>query len=454
VTEPIEAFAVMRSRRYVALLVFAAVIGVVVSAAAYGFLALISKVEHWVYVSIPSGLGFSTTPDWWPLPVLVFAGVVVALTITYLPGTAGESPLRGFHPGGTPTAPAALPGALLAALASISLGAVIGPEMPLIALGAGLGVIAVKLAKRDAPPQMVTVLAAAGSFAAISALLGSPLLGAFLLLEAAGLTGGMLDLVLVPGLLAAGVGSLVFIGLNSWTGLGTYSLALPGLPHVGHPTIAEFGWALVIGVVAAVLGTSIRRLAVLIAPHVQRRLMVLTPTVGLAIGGLAVIYTEATGKPVSDVLFSGENDMSPLIAHSASYSIGALVLLIAFKSIAYGGSLASFRGGPTFPGMFLGAAGGIAMSHLPGLPMVPSIAMGIGAMSVVMLKLPLTSVLLATLLLSSDGLSVMPVVIVAVVVSFVVSLRLAPPSAPATDPSPSAASTTAGNGPAPSPQPA
>ena len=79
------------------------------------------------------------------------------------------------------------------------------------------------------------MVAAAGSFAAISTLLGSPLLGAFLLMEASGLGGAMLELVLVPGLLAAGVGSLVFIGLDAWTGLGTFSLAIPGLPHVGPP---------------------------------------------------------------------------------------------------------------------------------------------------------------------------------------------------------------------------
>jgi hypothetical protein len=47
-------------------------------------------------------------------------------------------------------------------------------------------------------------------------------------------------------------------------------------------------------------------------------------------------------------------------------------------------------------------------------------------MTVVMLRLPLTSVLLATLLLASDGLAVMPLVIVAVVVAYVLSARLAP----------------------------
>src|SRR5205807_7940610 len=87
-------------------------------------------------------------------------------------------------------------------------------------------------------------------------------------------------------------------------------------------------------------------------------------------------------------------------------------------------SLSSFRGGPIFPAMFVGAAGGVALSHAPGLPMVAGAAMGIGAMSAVMLRLPLTSVLLATLLLLSDGLAVMPLVIVAVALAYVASSRV------------------------------
>ena len=74
--------------------------------------------------------------------------------------------------------------------------------------------------------------------------------------------------------------------------------------------------------------------------------------------------------------------------------------------------------------MFIGAAGGIALSHLPGLPMIAGAAMGIGAMTVAMLGLPLVSVLLVVLFLQADGLALMPLVIVAVVVSYVVSARL------------------------------
>ena len=71
-------------------------------------------------------------------------------------------------------------------------------------------------------------------------------------------------------------------------------------------------------------------------------------------------------------------------------------MLLACKGLAYSVSLAAFRGGPIFPAMYIGAAGGIALSHLPGLAMVAGLAMGIGAMSVGMLRLPLASVLLAT----------------------------------------------------------
>jgi hypothetical protein len=154
--------------------------------------------------------------------------------------------------------------------------------------------------------------------------------------------------------------------------------------------------------------------------------MLAVPLVGVVIAVLAIIYAEATGKPTSEVLFSGQDDIGPLIHHAASYTVGALLLLMVCKGLAYCVSLSSFRGGPIFPAMFIGAAGGIALSHLPGLPLVPAVAMGIGAMTVVMLTLPLTSVLLATLLLASDGLAVMPLVIVAVVVAYVAAARITP----------------------------
>jgi H+/Cl- antiporter ClcA len=425
-TTPPNPQALLRSKRYLLLLVLAAVVGVPISAAAYGFLALVNYLQREVFTHLPDGLGFHGAPPWWPLPMLIVAGLLVGPVIRYLPGRGGHSPADGFKPHGAPT-PAELPGVLLAALATLIFGVVLGPEAPLIALGGGLAVLAVRLTRRDMPAQALAVVGSAGSFAAISTLFGSPLPGAFLLMEASGLGGAMLGAVLVPGLLAAGVGALIFVGMNAWTGLGAFSLSIPGLPHFGRPDFAEFGWALVIGIAAAIVGTAIHRVAIAARPHVERRLLIALPVVGAIVAGLAIAYAEGTGKGSSDVLFSGQSEVNPLVANAASYSVGALVLLIACKGLAYGLSMSGFRGGPTFPGIYIGAAGGIAMSHLPGLPMVAGLAMGIGAMSVVMLGLPLTSVLLASLLVLPDALQLTPLVIVAVVVAYVVSARLRPP---------------------------
>src|SRR4029078_13141353 len=121
--------------------------------------------------------------------------------------------------------PTELPAITIAAFATLACGAVLGPEAPLIAIVSGMGVLAVHLVRRNAPQQATVVIAAAGSFAAISTLFGSPITGAFLLMEASGIGGALLGVVLVPGLLAAGVGALIFVGLDSWTGFATFSLS-------------------------------------------------------------------------------------------------------------------------------------------------------------------------------------------------------------------------------------
>src|SRR6202030_2008113 len=161
------------------------------------------------------------------------------------------------------------------------------------------------------------------------------------LMESSGLAGSMMELVLIPGLLAAGVGSLMFIGLDAWTGLGTFSLAVPGLPHVGSPTVAEFLWALAIGVIAVPLGSGIRWLGLFLRPHVERRMLLVTPVAGLAVAGLAIAFAAGTGKGSSEVLFSGQSALGPFISASASYTVGALLLLIVCKGLAYGISLSS-----------------------------------------------------------------------------------------------------------------
>ena len=140
----------------------------------------------------------------------------------------------------------------------------------------------------------------------------------------------------------------------------------------------------------------------------------------------AIGFAQLTDHGADQVLFSGENALAPLIQEASTWTVGALLLLVLCKGVAYTLSLASFRGGPTFPAMFIGAAGGLALSHLPGLPPIAGVAMGIGAMAVAMLRLPLTSVLLTGVFLQADSVELMPLIIVSVVVAHVATARLAP----------------------------
>jgi hypothetical protein len=206
---------------------------------------------------------------------------------------------------------------------------------------------------------------------------------------------------------------------------------VPGLPPFDHLTGAMFAYAIAFGLLAPFLGRGITLLARAIRSRVQGRSVWLVAVLGLLIAGLAILFGEATDQSASNVLFSGQSALGPLIEHASDWSVGALLLLVVCKGLAYAISLSSFRGGPIFPAMFIGGAAGIAASHLPGLEPIPAVAMGIGAMSVVMLTLPFTSVLLATLLLGADGVQAMPLVIVTVVVAYVMTARITP--LPATD---------------------
>lgn len=418
--------AVIRSKPYLSALLLAAILGIPISAVAYGFLALTSKIQQFLFDDLPQDVFTGGVPAWWPVPWLALCGLLTGLTIRYLPGNGGHSPAFGFKTGGPPV-DRELPGIILAALTTLSLGAVLGPEAPLIAIGGGLAALTVHLVKKDAPPMALTILASAGSFAAISTLLGSPVLGAFLIMEVAGIGGATLSLVALPGLLASGIGALVFVGLDNWTGLGNFSLALTTVPPATHPTIATMAWALAMGAAGALLGWAIRWIGLSLRPVVHLNRVLVTVVLGLAIGLTAMAYQLISDRSFTQVLFSGQDALPALVDQAADYSVGVLILLGACKALAYGLSLSAFRGGPVFPSMFIGAVLGIAASGLPGMSLAPAIATGIGAMCAAMLRLPLTSTLLATLLLGTDGVSVTPQVVVAVVVSFVITYLLPDP---------------------------
>lgn len=439
---PADPGATMRSKGYRVLLVLAALIGVLVSFASWCFLELVHWIQEEVYTTLPSGLGLHPVPWWWPLPVLAVAGVLAAVAIVRLPGHGGHIPYEGIKAG--TAEPAELPGILLAALATLGLGLVLGPEAPLIALGAGLAILAVRQVKKNTPSQVTAVLAASAAFAATATIFGSPVIGAIILIEAAGLGGPMLPLVLLPGLMSAGIGSVIFIGMGHWTGLSSsaYALSPFTLPAFSTLTAAEFGWAIVLALDAAAITFTITDLARRSAGVVARQPWLLLPTVALAVGGLAIGFAQITGQPADVVLFSGQDAFSAVIKQGTALPLATLAYLLLFKGAAWCISLGNFRGGPTFPALFLGAAAGLLAAHLPGFSETPAVAVLMAAAAVSVLRLPLSATVITLLLTSKSGIATAPLIIVAVVVAYLTIQTLSAtrrPPAPAAEPQPAAA---------------
>ena len=410
---------------YLRTLIFAALLGFPVAFAAVLFQTAIHDVTQLVWEEIPDAFDWSQPPWWYVILVPGVAGVLVAGTLR-LPGHGGHTPLQGFAMGAV--RPVELPSILLAGLASLGLGLVLGPEAPLIALGLGLGSIAVRVVHVDATEAQLLVLA--GAFAAIAVLFGSPLVAAFLLFEV-GAAGGAIPArdmgrALLPGFVAAGTGALVFTGVGDWPGLEPVSLSLPGLPAYETVRIADLFWCLVVAIAVAAVIVALRHLAHAIGERAPRRPTATLIAAGLLVGGLAVAFRALADRPVDLVLFSGQESLPAVIAEA---SAGVLLLLVGAKGLAYALSLgAGFRGGPVFPAVVIGVAMGVlAADVLPGLEQTPAVAAGVAAATSAVLRVPFTAVLLATLLVGSAAADIAPIAVLAAAVGWVVAVALPNP---------------------------
>lgn len=447
-----QADATITSRAYVVMLVVVSVIGLFVALAAWLYVEGIYQIQQELFTHLPHALGYQHgPPKWWYLVVLAVAGVLVGLAISRLPGGGGHIPAKGLSAGGGPSGPKILPGVVLAGLATTGFGLVLGPEGPLIALGAGVALLVISLSRRNIPPQALMVIGAAGSFTALAFIFTSPLIAAVILIEATGLGGPKLRVVMIPGLLAAGIGTLLSLGIGKLTGLSTSAYALGPIPlhSIGHLKVAEFGWTIGLAIVIAIVASIVMRGGMFTYRFVSpRQLLLLLPVIALIIAGIAIGYSQASGKNVNYILFDGQSQLPGLVQNAGAWSLGTLAALIIGKGIAYSLCLGGFRGGPTFPSIFLGAAAGILASHLPGFPEGAGVAVGMGAAVTCVLRLPLSAVVIATLLASGAGNATEPLIIVGVVVAYVVTLLLSrrqpetvstSPAEPPPPPSPSPA---------------
>jgi H+/Cl- antiporter ClcA len=393
---------------YLRLVGLGALIGVPAALVAALFLALVHDLQNWLWTDLPARLGHSA-PPWYLVLGLPLAGAFVVLVARrFLPGDGGVSPLVGLG-GEKPSPISHAPGIALAAVGTLSFGAVLGPEMPLIALGMVVGLLVTPILRLG--EQESALLAGAGAFSAISALFGGPIVGGVMMVEsgAAGL-GASLAPALLPGFVAAATGYVVFIGFGSWGGLGAPGLVEPGLPPYQGTHIYDLILALVVGVSTAIIVTVVRRLAHRVADAPRPSMPLFLLGGGLAVGMLAEI-ADLLGADSQQVLFSGQASVPALVAEDSAKIV--LVLLV-FKGIAYAVSLGcGFRGGPIFPAIYLGIA--VIIFPVVWFDISPTVAVAIGTAAgmAAMTGLLLTPMLFAALLVGLQGVDTVPAAVLA-----------------------------------------
>jgi H+/Cl- antiporter ClcA len=250
-----------------------------------------------------------------------------------------------------------------------------------------------------------------GEFSAISALFGGPIVAGMLLVEGGVAMGAALLPLLLPGLVAAAIGYLVFIGFGSWGGLDTQGLVVPNLPLYDGVHVGDLAVAIAVGLLAAVIVVGVRRLGSAVDDRGGRAGMPALLLGGALAVGLLAELADLLGADPLDVLFSGQASVPAVVTEDSTKII--VVLLVA-KFLAYGVSLGcGFRGGPIFPAIFLGIA--LASLAVVWFDVSPTLAVAVGTAAgmAAQTRLIVTPVLLAALLVGSQGLDTVPAAVLA-----------------------------------------
>lgn len=408
----------LSGKSYLRLVLLGAAIGIPAAVVAALFLALVHEAQHWLWTDLPEALGHEIPPWYLVLGLPVLGAAIVVLARRFLPGDGGHEPLEGLSTSPTPVSYA--PGVILAALGTLVFGAVLGPEAPIIALGSVVGVMVTKFVTMG--KQETAVISTAGEFSAISALFGGPIVAGALLIEAGVGLGANLLPILLPGLVAAAIGYLIFTGFGDFGGLNTPGLTVPDLPaYTGlHPP--DLIVSVVVGVAAALVIAAAHRGGLSTRSLTGRLGMpVLLLAGGLAVGGLALL-ARALGANSQDVLFSGQSSVG-VVATMGSAKI--VMILLCAKFLGYAICLGcGFRGGPIFPSIFLGVA--LATFPVIWFGVSPTLAVAVGAAAgmAAQARLLLSPLILSALLIGSEALDAVPASVLAVAAAWITATFL------------------------------
>ena len=250
-------------------------------------------------------------------------------------------------------------------------------------------------------------MAAAGSFAAVSSIFGSPVIGAVLILEAAGLGGRDAAARAAAGAARGGDrlarlhrARLVVGASARRRGRSARSRCL----RSAAPGWGDFGWTILLAAAVAVGVFAVMELARLASAWSTRGRSCSRSSAGLAVGGLAIAFAESTGGPTTRCSSRARSAFGSLFASAATISLSTLALLLPLQGPRVGHLAGQLPRRADVPGAVprrRRRADGRASARATRRRR--RVAALTGAACVATLRLPLSSVMIASMLTVKAG---------------------------------------------------
>jgi H+/Cl- antiporter ClcA len=395
---------------YYRLMLYAALFGAFSSLITAGYITLYNQgIKFFAQANL-----FLFNINFWPLVLLSVAGVFIGLAIKFFGQHGGLGVAQRQYAQTGRLNYRNLPSILLQGFIALWSGAAVGPEGSLVFLLGGVGTFVserLKLQKDDI--QVLVYSAIAGGFGGF---FGSPVVGAVGAFEYMFIKELDFNRHLIPGLIAAAVGYGVYFAILHTSYLGIYTF-----PDFASLRLVDLGWALLVGVIAGVMGI-VFKVIFGVMNKVFGRLS--KRPVGRAI--IAGVIIGLIGSFLPLTLYSGQDQLLQIIHNPATFGIGILLLMMFFKILLTSTSFASgFEGGPIFPLLFIGGTLGLALSEiLTFIPQGVGVLAGMAGVTCAVLPLPLT----ITLLLGFMGgqTDLLPVIAIGAVTGLLVSKAITP----------------------------
>src|SRR6266704_3270916 len=324
---------------YYLMMLYAALFGAGAAALAAAYITLYSQGIK--FFEQPSSFFKIGGISFWPLVLLTVGGVLIGLAITFFGQHAGLGVAQAQYAKTGHIIPRYVPSILLEAFIALWSGAAIGPEGPLVFLSGGVGTFIadrLKLEKDDVP--LLVYSAIAGAFGGF---FGSPVVGALGAYEYMFIKELDFYRHVIPGLVAAAFGYSVYFALLQTSFLGIFSF-----PTYASPHIYDLGSAVLVGVIAGVIGILFK--VIFGVMHLVFARLNKRPVIRAIVGGVVI---GLIGSFLPLTLYSGQAQVTQIIhnsaANPAAYSVLFLLLLVVVKALLTSTSFASgFDGGPVF----------------------------------------------------------------------------------------------------------